>query len=263
MLLITTIVLRIISMSGDERNVDTACQLLHKIRSAVQRWIENLVSTLHAAVDSEQVSKAQQRLLKTSALCKMTYDVDAEHYPKVMDTTDDLKIWVLCSIRIRENYPGDDAILPADIGRLLLRDMKVSHSLYLHVRSMIIDDGNSGLDFAIAEVWLGFRSGSTSWDLLSPQVIVGSAPKPGLHPKIRRRTCFTIFSMVNFLLTVGHKEDYRRNTFATIFTRRSLVRKYCMSVLRTCLICFTCRCTRSMAILSISACAKNSSSSGP
>ncbi len=166
MLLITIIVLRTMSLSADLKIVGTALVFLRKIRSAVQQWTENLVSTLRAAVDSEQISRTQQRLLKNCALCKMTYDVDAEYYAKVMNTTDDLKAWVSCSIRIRENFPGDEAVLPKDIRCLLLRDMKVSYSLYPHVRSLIVDDENTGLELAIAQIWSSLQPGSACWDLL-------------------------------------------------------------------------------------------------
>ncbi|KAK4697417.1 hypothetical protein P7C71_g664, partial [Lecanoromycetidae sp. Uapishka_2] len=166
MLLITMVILRILSLSADPKVVETSLDLLQEIRSAVHKWTENLWTTFPSVVESDQLLRLQQRLLKICALCKLTYDVDAEYRSRVLNTVDDVKIWTLCSIHIRENLPGDETKLPPDIRRLILRDMKVSYNLYLRVRRMIVEDNNNGLDLAIRQVWSSFQPGSASWKLL-------------------------------------------------------------------------------------------------
>jgi len=165
-LTLIVVVLRTLSLCLEQSILDTALGLLQTIRTAVLQWTETLASMLHQAVDPCQISKTQQRLLKAAILCKMTYDVDVTYLPRVMSTTDDLHVWVICCMHVRENCPGDETVLPSDIGRLIMRDRKVSHTFHRIVRRLITNDSSDGLDRAVARVWAGFQLARCHWTTL-------------------------------------------------------------------------------------------------
>lgn len=164
MLSLIVIVLRVLSLSSDT-NVDSiALELLQKMRAVTGQWTEILGSILHKAIEPTQILKLQQRLLKAAILCKMTFDVDAQHVHRVMNNVDDLKTWTKSSMHVRDNLPGKEVLLSSDLRRLLLRDRKVSHALHQDVRLLIVKYKCKGLDLAIEQQWSGFQPQPSSWD---------------------------------------------------------------------------------------------------
>ena len=162
-LTLIVIVLRILSLSSDLDIIESALGLLHKIRAAVVDWTEILRVMLHEVVDSHRIARIQQRLLKAAMLCKMCYDVDERYIPRMMNTTDDVRIWTLCCMHVKANCPGDGSLLRNDIGRLHIRDRKLSHSFHGTVRRLTLENGSRGLNLAISPVWSSFPSGSSPW----------------------------------------------------------------------------------------------------
>ena len=163
MLLLITVVLRILSLSSDTGVNSNAISLLQKMRLATEQWTDVLGSILHQTIEPKQILKLQQRLMKAAILCKMTYDVDAQYVQKMMNNSDDLKIWAKSSIHVRDNLPGEEGMLPSDLRRLLLRDRKVSHALHRVVRLLIIEKKCNGLELAIAQRWSCFQPSLSSW----------------------------------------------------------------------------------------------------
>lgn len=163
MFLLIVIVLRVLSLSSDTNVNSVALDLLQKMRVVTGQWTEILGSILHNAVESTQILKVQQRLLKAAILCKMTFDVDAQHICRVMNNSDDLKTWTKSSMHVRDNLPGKEKMLSIDLRRLLLRDRKVSHALHRDVRLLIIKHKCKGLDLAIEQQWSDFQPQPTAW----------------------------------------------------------------------------------------------------
>lgn len=166
MLLLITIVLRVSSLSPDANVIGKALDLLQKMRSVAQHWTSILGSTLDDCVEPAQISKLQQHLLKAAILCKMTFDVDTPYLPRVMNTADDLKTWVECSIHVRNNSPGEERLIPPGLRRLRLRDTKLSHALHNTVRQLAINNIRHGLDLAIKQQWIAFQPGLESWSAI-------------------------------------------------------------------------------------------------
>lgn len=163
MLLLITVVLRVLSLSSD-MNVNTiAIDMLQKMRLATGQWTNDLASTLHETIEPNQILRLQQRLLKAAILCKMTFDVDTRYVQKVMNNANDLELWAKSSMHVRDNLPGEEAGLPKDLRRLLLRDRKVSRALYRVVHLLVIKFKCKGLELAIAQRWVGFQPHLLSW----------------------------------------------------------------------------------------------------
>ena len=167
MLSLITVVLRVLSLSSDTDVVNKALDLLEKMRSVTYHWALILTSILDKWVEPNQIFKLQQRLMKASILCKMTFDVDTVHLPRVLRTADDVRTWAECSMHVRNNFPGQETLLPSDLRRLRLRDTKLSHTLHSTVRQLAIRDTGRGLDLAVAQQWIGFHPGSGSWSALA------------------------------------------------------------------------------------------------
>ena len=168
MLLLIVIVLRVISLSPDTNVNSNALDLLQKMRMVTAQWIGILGPILHKAVEPKQILMLQQRLLKAAILCKMTYDVDARYFRKVMSNADDLKIWAESSMHVRDNLPGEEALLTDDLRRLLLRDRKTSQALHRTVGQLIIQGKCNGLELAILQQWSGFQPQSSPWTAFEP-----------------------------------------------------------------------------------------------
>ena len=160
------VVLRILSLNVDSIIASKALKLILSLRSVALQWTNFLEIDLHEAEDPEQINKIQQRLLRAAILCKMTFDVDIKHIPRIMDTADDLRVWVICCMRVQRNCPQNDALLPNGLRLLLMRDLKVSHSLHRIVGQLIMGDQSVGLNLAVTEVWSSFRPRSRSWNAL-------------------------------------------------------------------------------------------------
>lgn len=163
MFLLIVVVLRVLSLSPDTNVNTVALALLQKMRVVTEQWTENLGSILHNAVEPRQILRLQQRLPKAAILCKMTFDVDAQHVHRVMSTDDDVKAWTKSSMHVRDNLPGKEELLSIDLRRLLLRDRKVSHTLHRHVRLLVEKHKSKGLDRAIEQQWSDFQPQTISW----------------------------------------------------------------------------------------------------
>ena len=163
MLLLIAVVLRVSSLSLNTNVVSDALDLLRRMRTVTQDWTARLAITLAKCVEPDRISELQQRLLKAAILCKMTFDVDVPLLSRMMSTANDLKIWVECSIHVRNNSLGEDTRLPLDLRRLRLRDTKVSHALQSTIHQLASNHISQGLDLAITQLWTGFHPGPGSW----------------------------------------------------------------------------------------------------
>ena len=168
MLLLITVVLRILSLSSDTTVTSIVIDQLRRMRLATEQWADDLGSMLHQTTKPKRVLQLQQRLMKVAILCKMTFDVDVQHVQKVLNSPDDLRIWAKSSMHVRDNLPGDEAMLPDDLRRLLLRDKKLSHALHRVFLLLIVDNKSNGLELAITQQWAGFRPSLSSWTVFEP-----------------------------------------------------------------------------------------------
>lgn len=165
--LLIIITLRTLTLSTEPVIIDCAVKILRRIREVAEKWVHDLVEVLHEVYEDKQISRTQRRIVKAAILCKMTYNVDKKYVSEVLQSTDDLRCWVICSVRLCENTPGDSTALSPELRRLLFRDQRLSHALRQVVRRLIIDEGNTGADSAIGQILTGFESKTTSWTSLA------------------------------------------------------------------------------------------------
>lgn len=152
LLLFTTITLRILSLSLRSDIKTMALGLLQKIRVVARSWTEILGQTIHGATEPKMVSRLQQHRLRSAILGKMTFDVDESDLPSLFATTDDVCTWILCSNAVQEKTGNNNVEPKRDLRLLLLRDKELSHRLFRHVRSLITQENQEGLNKAIRQI---------------------------------------------------------------------------------------------------------------
>ena len=163
MFLLIKLTLRALSLTSDDHNVSLALHTLKRMREITQTWMGELRSLLHETSKEAQVQNLQHRLLKAALLCKLTYDVDSNHVPKVLNSDSDLSTWVISCVLVRENAPGDFMSMSPYTHRMYLHDLKFTHALYRDAPRLIISGKDQGLDQGISNVWPGFQSASNGW----------------------------------------------------------------------------------------------------
>ena len=167
MMLLVNLTLRALSLAPDNLNISLALHILKRIRSIVCRWMEILRDLLNKATTESGVQNLQQRLLRVGMLCKLTYDVDGIHIPKVFDSDCDLSTWVFSCISIRDNVSGDTTSMSPYTRRMYLHDQKLTLALQPVTIRLATTDRMVGLDQGIARVWPSFQSTSDGWHVLS------------------------------------------------------------------------------------------------
>ena len=165
--LLIIITLRTLTLSAEAVIISSAITILHRMREVAERWVQDLVELLHQAHEDEQISKLQRRVLRATMLCRMSYNVDKKYIPEVLRTTEDLRCWIMCSVRLRENTPGDSTTLPPELRRRMLRDQRLSHSLYQAINHLILHGSNVGLNQAVGQMLTDFESRATLWTSLT------------------------------------------------------------------------------------------------
>ena len=164
MMLLISLTLRALSLAPDDRNISLGLNMLTRIRAILGGWLEALRDLLHRATQKPQVLNLQHRLLKAAMLCKLTYDVDSSHIPKILDSDSDLSTWVFSCVLVRENIPGDATSMSPCTYWMYLHDLKLTHALHQVVLRLVTTRTNTGLNQAISKVWPSFQSASNRWD---------------------------------------------------------------------------------------------------
>ena len=167
MMLLLNLTLRALSLAQDDQNISLALDMVTRIRKILRVWLEALRDLLHRATEEPQVQNLQHRLLKAAMLCKLTYDVDSCHIPKVLGSDSDLSTWVFSCVLVRENIPPDAKSMPPCTYRMYLHDLKLTHALHQVALRLITTGTNTGINQAVSNVWPGFQSVSNCWDAVA------------------------------------------------------------------------------------------------
>ena len=163
MTLVIVVALRIANLTSNEDCRSGALQILHKCRQIILDWTESLSKFLESTSDNDQIQRVQQNLLKAGLLGKLTYSLDSSHVKESLDSTEDLKYWVLFSIIVHDNTPGSIANLSALLRRLLLNDRNISYEVSATVKGLLSKGDNDGLDQAVKIMWSSFEINSAPW----------------------------------------------------------------------------------------------------
>ena len=166
LLIFTTITLRILSLSLNPDIKTMALGLLQKIREIAHSWTEILGQTMHDTMAPKVILRLLKRRLRSAILCKMTFDVDELDLPYVLATANDVCTWILCSNTVHENTGNNSVELECDLRSLLLRDQRLSHRLFRHLRTLVAQGNQGGLNNAIRHLWSGFEPTSDGWTAL-------------------------------------------------------------------------------------------------
>ncbi|KAL8639122.1 MAG: hypothetical protein Q9228_003804 [Teloschistes exilis] len=161
MLTLILLLLRAHSLTSDNLSATKSLSLLRTCRAATFAWAGALKTQLRTTTNPGHISTVRQALLRAALLCKMTFDVDADLLQRIA-SSEDLYHWTTSSMIIHDNTPGAKSELPADIQRMLLHDLKISHAFDPLIRRLVTDPSNTGLDAAVLHAWSSFRS-STAW----------------------------------------------------------------------------------------------------
>ena len=167
MMLLVNLILRTLSLAPDDSNISLALNMLKRIRAIVCQWMGALRELLNKATRESRVQNLQQRLLRVGMLCKLTYDVDSVHIPKVFDSDSDLSTWVFSCVLVRENVSGDVTSLAPYTRRMYLHDQKLTLALHPLALRLATTDRSVGVDQGISKVWPSFQSASNGWHVLS------------------------------------------------------------------------------------------------
>lgn len=139
--------LRALSLSRGFRDVDRAVSFLRRSRRTCLKWCEALAATLESQTDAQ--SEAQQLLIvKIGGVCQLTYAVEPQHLPLILDNRTDLFHLTRCSILVFENTPRSRAKVPFEVRNSLIWTTKILHYLEENVHHFIEND-SSGFNEAI------------------------------------------------------------------------------------------------------------------
>lgn len=141
--------LRTLNLSDDFSTVERAVEFLRRCRKTALKWCEDLAANLFTRTDAR--SEAQQLLIvKIGGICQLTYGVEPQHCPLLLDNRTDLFHLTRSSILVFENTPRSHANLPSGVANSLIWTTKILHNIEDHTRNLIETDA-SGFNEAISK----------------------------------------------------------------------------------------------------------------
>ncbi|KAL9602747.1 MAG: hypothetical protein Q9219_001590 [cf. Caloplaca sp. 3 TL-2023] len=158
------LLLRLISLASNSQvTTSTALELLRYCRITVFAWMTELSETLRTTTSADQIRSIRRSLVQAALLCKMTFDVDAEHLPQVMSSSDDVYYWTTSAMLVHDNTPAQEYDLPTNLRLFILRDRKLSHSVLKHLQSLLTTSDNAGLDRSVMRAWSAYSYSAKEW----------------------------------------------------------------------------------------------------
>ncbi|KAF9064985.1 hypothetical protein BDP27DRAFT_1332732 [Rhodocollybia butyracea] len=155
---------RLMSGNHSPATEDWACKLLCRAREISVNWMVQMKEQLSSA--SEDHSDVLRiRLCEIAATCRATYSGDPAHFPKLLQTSEDISTFIHCASVIYENTPPVCKDLSPAFCRLLDQDKRLSISIHDHLVSLVMQS-NTGIDKAVEFLWPAYRQGNV-WQRLS------------------------------------------------------------------------------------------------
>ena len=158
---------RLLSSATDREVIDKAYVVLRKARHVTFAWMDVLIKKLQENEDESAIASFQMRVCEVATACRGTYDVDPLHTLALLESVEDLSIFVRCAIAIHDNSPADLDSAPLELKRLCTRDRRLAHSVEL-LLSQRIRENHDGLDVAVTSVFPRYRRGSAWTQLEKP-----------------------------------------------------------------------------------------------
>ncbi|KAJ5801525.1 uncharacterized protein N7518_003593 [Penicillium psychrosexuale] len=210
--------LRTLSLSDEFSTVERAKEFLRRSRKIALKWCENLTANLSTQTDAQ--SEAHQLLIvKIGGLCQLTYAVEPQHLPLLLDNRADLFHLTRSSILVFENSPRSHVNISSGVKNSLIWTAKILHNIEEHTRHLIETDASgfneainkSVHDLQIASAWRSCPGDSSRWvinetsadthgspqkihyNLLSGELLLANCP-PGRLP--REYTSLSLFQRI-------------------------------------------------------------------
>ncbi|KAG6887769.1 hypothetical protein C0992_010818 [Termitomyces sp. T32_za158] len=165
---------RLLACSKEVKIVDHACSTLRVARTIAFSWVDQLVHDLSDLKSSEPqnegISKTiRQRVCLAASTCRATYDVDSCHVNRLMNSDEDINVFIQCAIRIRDNseFVTSTGDVPLELELFLARDRRLSQELASTVWTRC-QASRTGIDDSILAIWSDYRPGS-DWMQLPEQ----------------------------------------------------------------------------------------------
>ena len=165
--LFVTLVQRVLSLTPHTHVRHLALEILDRIRSATYQWTTILSAMLAHSDDPKQNDLVSRHLLRAALLCKMTFDVEDQHLPDLIKCSQNVRSWVVCSIRINENIPENLETLPEQTRGALVIDKRLSLLLCHHIQRRVIADPDNCFDDALKVVYDAYQSPASLWNALA------------------------------------------------------------------------------------------------
>jgi hypothetical protein len=164
---IILIACRLLTFTPDVALKQKIISFLRDARTVVFEWMHELVVQVCKCNAVQAIRDFQVRLCEVAATCRATYDVDDHLIQEVLQTPNDVAIFIECAIVLHENAPSTNmwSAYP-ELTMLLDRDRRLSYSAETYIAAIILSD-RLGLDDALRGVWPAYHTG-TSWLRLDP-----------------------------------------------------------------------------------------------
>ncbi|KAH7882701.1 hypothetical protein F5I97DRAFT_1984211, partial [Phlebopus sp. FC_14] len=150
---------RVLASSPDSEVSHRVYRLLRSVRKKTHSWVQELSKKVEDADGEVENEELRWRLRDAGAICRSTFDVDPEHYEKILNSPEDVEILVCCAILVHDNTPAKLDSIPETSKLLLERDRRLSWALE-NVLSNLIQNNDEGLHYAVSRMWPSYQRGS-------------------------------------------------------------------------------------------------------
>jgi hypothetical protein len=152
------IICRLLASEQPPEVYEGAYEFLRDARAVTLMWLRDLKTAFRTDSADGTTVERQHLVCEMAAICRMTYDVDPDHVPELLKTSEDVSVALECAMAVRESRPPKLSTAPLPLQLLISRDERLAHKLENYLRECILDDP-AGFDDALLAVWSGYRSG--------------------------------------------------------------------------------------------------------
>lgn len=161
LLSIILVVIRVMACKPAEKMCHVGYSILRGIRKSLYGWLQKLMPELEASTEAT-FRQLQQRLRAIAGTCRLTYDVDEEYLKHLLQSPEDVQIFVYSTIVYEENSLLDSSGLGLLLRGIHDRNLRVSVACENVLwESMRYDE--QGMHDAITAIWPSFTGTLDGW----------------------------------------------------------------------------------------------------
>ncbi|KAF8318597.1 uncharacterized protein EI90DRAFT_3002306 [Cantharellus anzutake] len=162
-LTINALVSRLLTSVVEGSVVDKAYRLLRKIRDITMCWLHELTALQSEVERESERDKYQTAICRTAATCRSTFDVDPFHAGPLLQTSEDVAIFIECAIIVQNYSPKDISSADPHLYQLLLQDQRLACSMEELLLTRVLErETMQGISSAMKSIWSSFHS-TCSW----------------------------------------------------------------------------------------------------